>query len=51
MVPYLRNRRPPAVALRSIPQIVIHLPARIAVDATEVAAVGRAAIRHRQPVI
>jgi len=51
MLPYLRNRRPPLVALRSAPQILIHLPARIAVDATEVAAVGRAAIRARVPVI
>ena len=51
MLPYLRNRRPPAVALRSVPQILVHLPTRIAVDATEVVAVGRAAVRHRVPVI
>jgi GT2 family glycosyltransferase len=51
MLPYLRNRRPPALALRSVPQILVHLPTRIAVDATEVVAVGRAAVRHRVPVI
>ncbi len=51
MIPYLRNRRPPLVALRSAPQIIVHLPGRIAVDATEIAAVGRAAIRNRVPVI
>lgn len=51
MLPYLRNRRPLGVALVKVPQIVFHLPARVAVDATEVFATGRAAIRHRVPVV
>jgi hypothetical protein len=51
MVPYLCNREPLRVALRTIPRIVFHLPARIAVDATEVAAVGRAAARARVLVL
>ena len=51
MLPYLRNRRPLKVAVVKVPQILVHLPARVAVDATEVFATGRAAIRHRVPVV
>jgi GT2 family glycosyltransferase len=51
LVPYLRNRRPLGLTLRSLPQIAVHLPARVLVDAAEVTAVGRAAVRHRVPVI
>lgn len=51
MTPYLRNRRPPATALREAPKILLHLPARALVDGAEVVAVGRAAVRHRVPVI
>jgi GT2 family glycosyltransferase len=51
MVPYLRNRRPLAKAVVNAPQIIVRLPARAAVDATEMFATGRAAIRHRVPVI
>jgi glycosyltransferase involved in cell wall biosynthesis len=51
MLPYLRNRRPLKVAAVKIPQIIVHLPARVAVDATEMFATGRAAIRHRVPVV
>jgi GT2 family glycosyltransferase len=51
LVPYLRNRRPLGRAIRDLPQILVRLPARAAVDATEVVVVGRAAIKHRVPVI
>ena len=51
MVPYLCNREPLHVAVRTIPRIIFHLPARVAVDATEVAAVGRAAVRERVLVL
>ena len=51
MLPYLRNRRPLKVAVVKVPQILVHLPARAAVDATEVFTTGRAAIRHRVPVV
>lgn len=51
MLPYLRNRRPLAVAAVQAPQILLRLPARVAIDATEMFAVGRAAIRYRVPVI
>jgi GT2 family glycosyltransferase len=51
MLPYLRNRRPLRTVPRSLPQILYHLPARVLVDAVEVAAVARAAAKHRVPVL
>jgi glycosyltransferase involved in cell wall biosynthesis len=51
MLPYLRNRRPLTTLPRSLPQILYHLPARALVDAVEVAAVARAAVKHRVPVL
>lgn len=51
MLPYLRNRRKLRDVPGDLPKIAFHLPARALVDAVEVAAVARAALRHRVPVL